>query len=120
MLAKGAREPMTEITWGAAPRTPRTPRGDVIVVGGGVIGTAIAWRAAQAGHAVILIDPGTDDPRTDDKASLVAAGMLGPVSESVFGEQDLLNLNLHAVGRFPSFNAELEEAAGSTTGLRTE
>ncbi len=93
---------------------------DVIVVGAGVIGTAIAWRAALAGHAVIIVDPGGDDPRTDDKASLVAAGMLGPVSESVFGEQDLLNLNLHAVDRFPSFNAELERAAGRETGLRTE
>ena len=88
---------------------------DVIVVGGGVIGTAIAWRAARAGRAVTIIDPGTDD-----KASLVAAGMLGPVSESVFGEQDLLNLNLHAISRFPDFNAELEDAAGSATGLRTE
>jgi glycine oxidase len=88
---------------------------EVIVVGGGVIGTAIAWRAARAGRTVTIIDPGTDD-----KASLVAAGMLGPVSESVFGEQDLLNLNLHAIGRFPSFNAELEEATGSATGLRTE
>jgi glycine oxidase len=93
---------------------------DVIVVGAGVIGTAIAWRAALAGHAVIIVDPGGDDPRTDDKASLVAAGMLGPVGESVFGEQDLLNLNLHAVDRFPSFNAELERAAGRPTGLRTE
>ena len=88
---------------------------DVIVVGGGVIGTAIAWRAARAGVAVTMVDPDTDD-----KASLVAAGMLGPVSESVFGEQDLLNLNLHAIGRFPSFNAELEAAAGAVTGLRTE
>jgi glycine oxidase len=93
---------------------------DVIVVGAGVIGTAIAWRAAQAGHAVTIVDPGGDDPKTDDKASLVAAGMLGPVSESVFGETDLLNLNLHAVDRFPSFNAELERAAGQETGLRTE
>lgn len=93
---------------------------DVIVVGGGVIGTAVAWRAARGGHAVTLLDPGGDDPGTDDKASLVAAGMLGPVSESVFGEQDLLNLNLHAVDRFPGFNAELEEAAGLSTGLRTE
>jgi glycine oxidase len=93
---------------------------DVIVVGAGVIGTAIAWRAALAGHAVIIVDPGGDDPRNDDKASLVAAGMLGPVGESVFGEQDLLNLNLHAVDRFPSFNAELERAAGRETGLRTE
>ena len=93
---------------------------DVIVVGGGVIGTAIAWRAARAGQQVTLIDPGGDDPVADDKASLVAAGMLGPVSESVFGERDLLNLNLHAVDRFPSFNAELEAATGHTTGLRTE
>jgi glycine oxidase len=93
---------------------------DVIVVGAGVIGTAIAWRAVLAGHAVIIVDPGGDDPRTDDKASLVAAGMLGPVGESVFGERDLLNLNLHAVDRFPSFNAELERAAGRETGLRTE
>jgi glycine oxidase len=93
---------------------------DVIVVGGGVIGTAIAWRAARAGRTVTQIDPGGDDPRTDDKASLVAAGMLGPVSESVFGERDLLNLNLHAIDRFPSFNSELEQATGRTTGLRTE
>jgi glycine oxidase len=88
---------------------------DVIVVGGGVIGTAIAWRAARDGRTVVLIDP-----QTDDKASLVAAGMLGPVSESVFGEQNLLNLNLLAIGRFPAFNAELEDAAGQQTGLRTE
>ena len=88
---------------------------DVIVVGGGVIGTAIAWRAAAGGRSVTLIDPDTDD-----KASLVAAGMLGPVSESVFGERDLLALNLHAVDRFPAFNAELEAASGLQTGLRTE
>jgi glycine oxidase len=90
---------------------------DVVVVGGGVIGTAIAWRAAaRNGQAVTVIDPGTDA----DKASLVAAGMLGPVSESVFGEEDLLGLNLHAVARFPEFNRELEAATGVTTGLRTE
>jgi glycine oxidase len=94
---------------------PAQEEADVIVVGGGVIGTAIAWRAALAGRVVTLIDPDTDD-----KASLVAAGMLGPVSESAFGEQGLLTLNLHAVDRFPSFNAELESAVGQRTGLRTE
>jgi glycine oxidase len=89
---------------------------DVVIAGGGVIGTAIAWRAARSGLSVTLVDPGSDT----DKASLVAAGMLGPVSESVFGEQDLLNLNLLAIDRFPGFNAELEAATGLTTGLRTE
>jgi glycine oxidase len=111
MPAKGAR--MTVISRGTAQES-------IIVVGGGVIGTAIAWRAARAGLQVTLVDPGGDDPGTDDKASLVAAGMLGPVSESLFGEQDLLNLNLHAIDRFPGFNAELEAATGQTTGLRTE
>ena len=94
----------------------RPDMSDVIVVGGGVIGTAVAWRAAANGQRVTLVDPGADS----DKASLVAAGMLGPVSESVFGEENLLNLNLLAVERFPSFNADLERAAGDVTGLRTE
>jgi glycine oxidase len=89
---------------------------DAVIVGGGVIGTAIAWRAASAGLAVTLIDPDSDA----DKASMVAAGMLGPVSESVFGEQHLLTLNLLAIERFPSFNQELEDATGLVTGLRTE
>jgi glycine oxidase len=90
---------------------------DVVVVGGGVIGTAIAWRAAlRSRRRVTIIDPGGDA----DKASLVAAGMLGPVSESVFGEEELLALNLLAVARFPEFNRELETAAGTATGLRTE
>ncbi len=89
---------------------------DVVIVGGGVIGTAIAWRAALHGLDVILVDPDNDK----DKASLVAAGMLGPVSETVFGEQDLLSLNLLSITRFPGFTEELEAASGHVTGLRTE
>src|SRR5271165_7145987 len=71
---------------------------DVIVAGGGVIGTAIAWRAAAAGLDVVLVDP--DDGHA---ASLVAAGMLAPASEALFGEGALLRLNLLAVRRFGSF-----------------
>ena len=33
-------------------------RSDVIVVGGGVIGTSVAYYAAQAGHKVLLLDRG--------------------------------------------------------------
>jgi glycine oxidase len=88
---------------------------DVVVAGGGVIGTAIAWRAAAAGLDVVLVDPGQGDA-----ASLVAAGMLAPVSEALFGEGALLQLNLLAVRRFGSFAAELEEATGHRVGLRRE
>ena len=88
---------------------------DVIVAGGGVIGTAIAWRAAMAGLGVVLVDP-----EHGDGASLVAAGMLAPASEALFGEGALLRVNLLAVGRFGSFAAELEEATGHQVGLRRE
>jgi glycine oxidase len=88
---------------------------DVIVAGGGVIGTAIAWRAAAAGLDVVLVDPDTGDG-----ATLVAAGMLAPVSESLFGEGALLRLNLLAVARFGSFAGELEELTGHQIGLRRE
>ena len=88
---------------------------DVVVAGGGVIGSAIAWRAALAGLAVTVVDPDDGVPATQ-----VAAGMLAPVSESLFGEQDLLRINLLAVRRFPGFAAELEQATGQLTGLRDE
>jgi len=88
---------------------------DVIVAGGGVIGTAIAWRAAAAGLDVVLVDP-----EQGRAASLVAAGMLAPVSEALFGEGALLRLSLLAVRRFGSFAAELEEMAGQQVGLRRE
>ena len=38
----------------AAPAGGRSP--DVIVVGGGVTGTSISWRLAQAGHRVLLLE----------------------------------------------------------------
>jgi len=88
---------------------------DVVVAGGGVIGTAIAWRAAAAGLDVVLVDP-----EEGDAASLVAAGMLAPASEALFGEGALLRLNLLAVRRFGSFAAELEEVTGRQVGLRRE
>ena len=88
---------------------------DVVVAGGGVIGTAIAWQAAQAGLDVVLADPARDDA-----ASLVAAGMLAPVSEALFGEGALLRVNLLALSRFGSFAAELEAATGHRVGVRRE
>jgi glycine oxidase len=92
-----------------------TVTADVVVAGGGVIGTAIAWRAALAGLDVVLVDP-----EAGDAASGVAAGMLAPVSEALFGEGALLAVNLLAVQRFPSFAAELEEVTGHEVGLRRE
>jgi glycine oxidase len=77
---------------------------DVVIAGGGVIGTAIALAGRRAGLDVVLADPARGDG-----ASLVAAGMLAPVSEALFAKGALLRVNLLALARFPSFAAELEQ-----------
>lgn len=86
---------------------------DVVVVGGGVIGLACAWRAAQRGLSVLVADP---DPGSG--ASGVAAGMIAPVTEAHYTEQALLALNLDSAARYPAFVAELTEATGLDTGYR--
>ncbi len=90
---------------------PRTTS-DVIVVGGGLIGSAIAWRLAGAGRTVRMVvgEPGA-------AASRVAAGMLAPVTEISFTEQALLPLNLASLRRYETFAAEVAEASGLPTGL---
>ena len=88
---------------------------EVVVVGGGLIGLAIAWRCAQRGRSVLVVDPA---PGTG--ASHAAAGMLAPVTELHYGEEGLLRLNLLSARRYPAFVAELEDAARATVGYRTE
>ncbi|GAB2595427.1 glycine oxidase ThiO [Streptomyces capparidis] len=89
------------------------PHPDVVVVGGGVVGLVTAWRAAQGGLRVAVVDP-----EPGGGAARVAAGMLAPVTELQYGEQTLLRLNLASAERFPSFVAELEEASGYDCAYR--
>lgn len=86
---------------------------DVAVVGGGVIGSAIAWRCAQRGLAVCLVDP--DDGRG---AWRTAAGMLAPVTELHYTETPLLSLNLASLARYRDFAAEAQDLGGLPTGYR--
>ncbi|MEO8690311.1 MAG: FAD-dependent oxidoreductase, partial [Solirubrobacteraceae bacterium] len=87
---------------------------DVAVAGGGVIGLAVAWRAAQRGLRTLVLDA------AEDGSWRYAAGMLAPVTEAEFGEDALLGLGLRALGGFPAFCAELEETSGRDVGLRRE
>jgi glycine oxidase len=88
---------------------------DVVVVGGGAIGLASAWRLACRGASVSLVDP---EPGSG--ASGVAAGMLAPVTEARMGEEALLRLNLASWSRWPGFAAEVEAASGSSVGYRAD
>ncbi|WP_432509142.1 glycine oxidase ThiO [Kineococcus auxinigenes] len=86
---------------------------DVVVLGGGIVGTACAWRLAERGRRVVLADP---DP--GGGASRAAAGMLAPVSELHHGERELLALSLLAAEGFRRYAAEAGAAGGTGTGYR--
>ncbi len=88
---------------------------DVVVVGGGIIGMAIAWRARAHGMSVTVLER----ELIGGGASSVAAGMLSPVSEVEFGEagRRLLELGLRSAQMWPSFAAELADATGEPLGL---
>jgi glycine oxidase len=87
---------------------------DVVVIGGGVIGLAIGWRACRDGLSTIVLEAS----RPGRGATHAAAGMLAPVSEANFGEQHQIALNLESARRYPSFVAELESATGMVTGYQ--
>jgi glycine oxidase len=101
----------------ASPRPERTPERtpDVVVIGGGAIGLGSAWRLAQRGLDVVLVDP-----QPGGGASGVAAGMLAPVTEARLGELDLLRLGLASWERWPAFVAEVEGASGRSVGYRSD
>jgi glycine oxidase len=87
-------------------------RHDLIVIGAGAIGLSCAWRCAQAGMSVLVLE--RDEPGAG--ASGVAAGMLAPITEASFGEEALLALNLAARAQWRAFAAELEELTALPTG----
>jgi len=82
------------------------------VVGAGCIGLSVAWRAACAGWQVTV-----HDPAPASGASWVAGGMLAPLTEGWPGEDAALALNTESLLRWPTFAAELAQAAGAPSGL---
>jgi glycine oxidase len=93
---------------------PAGPPGqaDALVIGGGVIGLAIAWRAAQRGLRVTVADPA---PAAG--ATRAAAGMLTPVAEAAYAERELFHLGRASLDRYPAFAAELTGLTGLPTGF---
>jgi glycine oxidase len=88
---------------------------DVLVIGGGIIGCSIAWRLAQGGMKVTVLD--RSEPGAE--ASSAAAGMLAPLGERVeprtFSELCVASRSL-----YPRFAAEMEESSGHATGYRSD
>jgi glycine oxidase len=95
-------------------RSARPP--DLLVAGGGVIGLAVAWRAAQRGMTVTLVER----DGLGEGTSRVAAGMLAPVAEVEFGGagRRMLELAMRSAELWPGFAEELGRAAGAEIAMR--
>ena len=101
----------------ARPRLATLPqRADAVVVGGGLIGLSIAWRLAEAGRSVAVIERG----RVGDGASLAATGMLAPAAEHEPGSDHLLPLALESLNRWPGFRDALQAASGTAIDYRED
>ena len=86
---------------------------DAVIVGGGVVGCAVARALAARGRRVLVLERG----RPCSEASWAAAGMLSPLGEAL-EPGPFLALALDSMARWPAFAAELEEESGTSVGFR--
>ncbi len=84
---------------------------DVAIIGGGIMGSAIALRLCQRGLGVTVIERGIPGA----EASSAAAGILGPQMEAE-GPGPLLELGLKSRALYPALAAELRELTGIDVG----
>jgi glycine oxidase len=88
-------------------------RADVVVIGAGVQGCAVAWRLASAGLDVVVLEkaiPGAE-------ASSAAGGILSPGVEAV-EPGPFYELGRASLARYPAFVEALERETGLTVGWR--
>ena len=83
----------------------------VLILGGGLMGLAIAHQLARRGCSVTVLSR-----RRNEAAGFVAAGMLAPHAEGLTG--DLLRLGQLSLERIPRWVAQIEADSGLPCGLR--
>src|SRR5215469_14160218 len=88
---------------------------DALVIGAGLIGSSVAFRLAQEGLRVALLEENTPGR----EASWAGAGMLSPAPDSS-ASIPLVPFSRASLGLYPQFIAELEEFSGRKTGFRND
>ncbi len=85
---------------------------DAVVVGGGIVGLASAWRASQRGLHVCVLERG----EPGQGASGTAAGILAPDTDTEPGRESFVALAHRSGELYPDFVAELEAETGHDVG----
>jgi glycine oxidase len=86
-------------------------RGEIVIIGGGVIGLTTAYFLARAGMRALVFDKG-DFGR---EASWAGAGILPPGNPG-YAQTPFDQLRAHSAALFPTLSAELRERTGIDNG----
>jgi glycine oxidase len=84
---------------------------DILVVGAGIVGCAVAYELAGRGASVSILD----DRPVGAGATQASGGMLAPYSEAVQGGP-LLELGIRSLDLFDRFIAQVEDDSGMRVG----
>ncbi len=80
---------------------------DIAIVGGGLLGRLLAWRASKAGACVALYDAASS--RGEGSAAWAAAGMITPSAEAVDADPEIVAMGRRSLSLWPQWLAELPE-----------
>jgi glycine oxidase len=88
---------------------------DVVIVGGGIVGSACAYELAKAGASVTLLEYG----KTGMQSTNAAAGMLAPMVDAA-APGPMLDAGTRALREFPALVSEIESQCGFDVELRLD
>ncbi|MEP7354888.1 MAG: FAD-dependent oxidoreductase [Acidobacteriota bacterium] len=94
--------------------------GEVLIVGGGLIGSSIAWRLAQRGIRVRIADAGgfaQTQSFPNGEASTAGAGMLSPGGEFT-APSPWVDLGIASMRLYPEFVEQLHSETGMDVDFR--
>jgi len=80
-------------------------RPDIGVVGGGLLGRCLAWRASKAGARVALYDAAGS--QGEGSAAWVAGGMIAPITEAIDASPQVEAMGRRSLSLWPQWLAEL-------------
>ena len=92
---------------------PVKPTSDVLVVGGGLVGCALARELASRGFEVAVVERG----QPGEEASWAAAGLLSPQSDAL-APGPFFDLGIESRAMYPEWTREIEDETKMAVGYR--